>query len=77
MTTSRTTLYPLSYLLVLPLQSEFYTACRLGQLDQLQQLVNDNRDITTLGRGGSDLTAVALAQSLNANVCEIFTLYLF
>ena len=30
-------------------------------------------DITTLGRGGSDTTAVALAASLNARICEIFT----
>jgi len=30
-------------------------------------------DITTLGRGGSDLTAVALALTLRAEVCEIFT----
>jgi aspartate kinase len=32
-----------------------------------------NQDITTLGRGGSDVTAVALAKSLNAKVCEIYT----
>jgi aspartate kinase len=32
-----------------------------------------NQDITTLGRGGSDLTAVALAQTLKANSCEIYT----
>ena len=31
------------------------------------------KDITTLGRGGSDTTAVALAASLDANVCEIYT----
>ena len=31
------------------------------------------QDITTLGRGGSDLTAVALAKALNASLCEIFT----
>ncbi len=30
-------------------------------------------DIATLGRGGSDLTAVALAKALNADLCEIFT----
>jgi aspartate kinase len=30
-------------------------------------------DITTLGRGGSDTTAVALASALNADVCEIYT----
>lgn len=33
----------------------------------------DTRDITTLGRGGSDTTAVALAAALNAEVCEIYT----
>jgi aspartate kinase len=37
------------------------------------QGVNLNQDITTLGRGGSDLTAVALAQALQADACEIFT----
>jgi aspartate kinase len=37
------------------------------------QGVNLNQDITTLGRGGSDLTAVALAKALQADVCEIFT----
>jgi len=37
------------------------------------QGVNANDDITTLGRGGSDLTAVALAASLKADVCEIYT----
>ncbi|MBB2965290.1 aspartate kinase [Leifsonia aquatica] len=33
----------------------------------------DTRDITTLGRGGSDTTAVALAAALGAEVCEIYT----
>lgn len=33
----------------------------------------DTRDITTLGRGGSDTTAVALAAALDADVCEIYT----
>ncbi|GAA2542693.1 aspartate kinase [Microbacterium mitrae] len=33
----------------------------------------DTRDITTLGRGGSDTTAVALAAALNADVCEIYS----
>lgn len=37
------------------------------------QGITRNRDITTLGRGGSDLTAVALAITLRAKVCEIFT----
>jgi aspartate kinase len=33
----------------------------------------DTKDITTLGRGGSDTTAVALAAALNADICEIYT----
>lgn len=37
------------------------------------QGVDENGNITTLGRGGSDTTAVALAAALNANVCEIYT----
>ncbi len=37
------------------------------------QGVSTSREITTMGRGASDLTAVALAASLNADVCEIYT----
>jgi len=37
------------------------------------QGVSGKRDITTLGRGGSDTTAVALAASLGAEVCQIYT----
>jgi aspartate kinase len=37
------------------------------------QGVSGKRDITTLGRGGSDTTAVALAASLGAGVCQIYT----
>jgi aspartate kinase len=37
------------------------------------QGVTSNHDITTLGRGGSDTTAVALAASLKAEKCQIFT----
>jgi aspartate kinase len=33
----------------------------------------DTKDITTLGRGGSDTTAVALAAALHAEICEIYT----
>ncbi|GAA2239440.1 aspartate kinase [Herbiconiux moechotypicola] len=33
----------------------------------------DTKDITTLGRGGSDTTAVALAAALDADICEIYT----
>ena len=37
------------------------------------QGLDANGDITTLGRGGSDLSAVAVAGALNADICEIFT----
>jgi len=37
------------------------------------QGVSTEREITTLGRGGSDTTAVALAAALNADSCEIYT----
>jgi len=37
------------------------------------QGVSTARDVTTLGRGGSDTTAVALAAALDAEVCEIYT----
>ena len=37
------------------------------------QGVSTNKEITTLGRGGSDTTAVALAAALNADSCEIYT----
>ncbi|MCG8419429.1 MAG: aspartate kinase [Proteobacteria bacterium] len=37
------------------------------------QGVDEDGDITTLGRGGSDTTAVALAAALDAEVCEIYT----
>ncbi|MFH9420033.1 aspartate kinase [Streptomyces sp. NPDC017529] len=38
-----------------------------------QGVSQDKKDITTLGRGGSDTTAVALAAALDADVCEIYT----
>ena len=37
------------------------------------QGINEVEDVTTLGRGGADTTAVALAAALNADVCEIYT----
>jgi len=37
------------------------------------QGVSTSRDVTTLGRGGSDTTAVALAAAVGAEVCEIYT----
>ena len=36
------------------------------------QGVSYRRDVTTLGRGGSDTTAVALAAALDAEACEIY-----
>jgi aspartate kinase len=38
-----------------------------------QGVSQDTKDITTLGRGGSDTTAVAVAAALNADVCEIYS----
>jgi aspartate kinase len=38
-----------------------------------QGMSGDSKEITTLGRGGSDTTAVALAAALQADVCEIYT----
>jgi aspartate kinase len=38
-----------------------------------QGVSQDTKDVTTLGRGGSDTTAVALAAALGAEVCEIYT----
>ena len=37
------------------------------------QGINDNKDISTLGRGGSDTTAVAIAAAMNADHCYIFS----
>ena len=37
------------------------------------QGISENDELTTLGRGGSDLTAVALASALDADSCEIYT----
>ena len=60
--------------------SDINTNRMLKEIDQNKILiiagfqgVNTEGDITTLGRGGSDTTAVALAAALNATVCEIFT----
>ncbi|WP_394214070.1 aspartate kinase [Brachybacterium vulturis] len=38
-----------------------------------QGVSHDSKEITTLGRGGSDVTAVALAAALDADVCEIYS----
>lgn len=37
------------------------------------QGIDENGDVTTLGRGGSDLSAVAIAGALDADLCEIYT----
>jgi aspartate kinase len=37
------------------------------------QGITESDDVTTLGRGGSDLTAVAIASALHADLCEIYT----
>lgn len=37
------------------------------------QGITESEDVTTLGRGGSDLSAVAVAAALNADLCEIYT----
>ena len=51
------------------------TALAAGQVPVVAgfQGVSTDRDVTTLGRGGSDTTAVALAAVLDADVCEIYT----
>ena len=38
-----------------------------------QGVSSDSKDVTTLGRGGSDTTAVAVAAAIGADVCEIYT----
>ncbi|WP_026316038.1 aspartate kinase [Actinokineospora enzanensis] len=46
---------------------------RIVMVAGFQGLSKDTDDVTTLGRGGSDTTAVALAGALRADVCEIYT----
>jgi aspartate kinase len=48
-------------------------ADRIVLVAGFQGVSTDSRDVTTLGRGGSDTTAVALAAALRADVCEIYT----
>jgi aspartate kinase len=45
----------------------------IGIVAGFQGVSQDTKDVTTLGRGGSDTTAVALAAALGADVCEIYT----
>jgi aspartate kinase len=52
---------------------EMLDAGRLVVVAGFQGVDEDTGDITTLGRGGSDTTAVALAAALHADVCEIYT----
>src|SRR5512132_3143841 len=52
---------------------EALTEDRIVLVAGFQGVSGDSRDVTTLGRGGSDTTAVALAAALEAEVCEIYT----
>ena len=52
---------------------EALKADRIVLVAGFQGVSGDSRDVTTLGRGGSDTTAVALAAALDASVCEIYT----
>jgi aspartate kinase len=53
--------------------SEALQQDRIVLVAGFQGVSTESRDVTTLGRGGSDTTAVALAAALRANVCEIYT----
>ena len=53
--------------------TEALTAGHIAIVAGFQGVSQDSKDITTLGRGGSDTTAVALAAALGADVCEIYT----
>jgi len=53
--------------------SEALAAGHIAIVAGFQGVSQDSKDITTLGRGGSDTTAVALAAALAAEVCEIYT----
>src|SRR5689334_6229325 len=55
--------------------SKIFDVLRSGQIAVVAgfQGVDDNGDITTLGRGGSDTTAVAIAAAIGADACEIYT----
>jgi aspartate kinase len=53
--------------------SEILDEDRIVLVAGFQGVSTDSRDVTTLGRGGSDTTAVALAAALRASVCEIYT----
>jgi aspartate kinase len=53
--------------------SEALASDRIVLVAGFQGVSTQSRDVTTLGRGGSDTTAVALAAALRASVCEIYT----
>jgi aspartate kinase len=53
--------------------SEALDEDRIVLVAGFQGVSTQSRDVTTLGRGGSDTTAVALAAALRASVCEIYT----
>jgi aspartate kinase len=53
--------------------SEALEEDRIVLVAGFQGVSTESRDVTTLGRGGSDTTAVALAAALRASVCEIYT----
>jgi len=53
--------------------SEALSNERIVLVAGFQGVSTDSHDVTTLGRGGSDTTAVALAAALGASVCEIYT----
>jgi aspartate kinase len=55
--------------------SKIFDTLKKGQIAVVAgfQGVNEHGDITTLGRGGSDTSAVAIAAAINADVCEIYT----
>ena len=55
--------------------SKIFSTLKKGQIAVVAgfQGVDEEGDITTLGRGGSDTTAVAVAAAIGADVCEIYT----
>ncbi len=53
--------------------TEALAAGHIAIVAGFQGVSQDSKDITTLGRGGSDTTAVALAAALDADACEIYT----
>src|SRR3954449_129820 len=53
--------------------TEALAAGHIAIVAGFQGVSQDTKDITTLGRGGSDTTAVALAAALSADVCEIYS----